>query len=276
MPTRRHSQPAIGLLPLTRLVLCTLLVCSCASEPEPISPDVREQLGKVYLNSAGSTGETFFHADFESSSMMGKNALEAMDQCLGGALMGGSLAPVILMVCAPINVPAAMMKAYNPNSKPEISDETLADIETKTNEFLKNADLSPSLVATIDDESQHNAYLAKYDISHGTLPLPENGDTIVEVAARWDYQTVAEIRIIEAGFESDAGKAPLLHFSMTAEVKLVETKSGSVLDKQEYRYDGTPQPYKFWFGDDTRILSEEIAKANRTLANKILDKVFIK
>jgi hypothetical protein len=209
----------------------------------PFSPDLRERLGKVYLNSAGSTGETFFHADFESNSMMGKNAVEALDQCLGGALMSGSLAPVVLMVCAPINVPAAMMKARNPNSKPEISEETLADIETKTNAFLKNADLSPALVATIDEQSQHNAYLAKYEISHGTLPLPENGETIVEVAAQWDYQTVAEIRIIEAGFESDAGKAPLLHFSMTAEVKLVETKSGSVLDKQEYRYDGKPQHY---------------------------------
>lgn len=253
-----------------------LLVASCASEPKPVSPDLRERLGKVYLNSAGSTGETFFHADFESNSMMGKNAVEALDQCLGGALMSGSLAPVVLMVCAPINVPAAMMKARNPNSKPEISEETLADIETKTNAFLKNADLSPSLVATIDEQSQHNAYLAKYEISHGTLPLPENGETIVEVAAQWDYQTVAEIRIIEAGFESDAGKAPLLHFSMTAEVKLVETKSGSVLDKQEYRYDGTPQPYNIWFGDDLQRLPKEIATANRTLASNILSAIFIK
>lgn len=253
-----------------------LLVASCASEPESIAPDVREHLGKVYLNSAGSTGETFFHADFETGGVMGKSAAEAMDQCLGGALMGGSLAPMILMVCAPINVPAAMMKAYNPNSKPEISEETLADIETKTNAFLKNADLSPSLVATIDDEGQHNAYLAQYEISHGTLPLPENGETIIEVAAKWDYQTVIEVRVIEAGFESDAGKAPLLHFSMTAEVKLVDTKSGSVLDKQEYRYDGTPQPYKSWFENDLQKLPEEIRKANKTLANKILDKVFIK
>ena len=131
-------------------------------------------------------------------------------------------------------------------------------------------------MATIDEQSQHNAYLAKYEISHGTLPLPENGETIVEVAAQWDYQTVAEIRIIEAGFESDAGKAPLLHFSMTAEVKLVETKSGSVLDKQEYRYDGTPQPYNIWFGDDLQRLPKEIATANRTLASNILSAIFIK
>jgi hypothetical protein len=87
---------------------------------------------------------------------------------------------------------------------------------------------------------------------------------------------VAEIRIIEAGFESDAGKAPLLHFSMTAEVKLVETKSGSVLDKQEYRYDGKPQHYNSWFDDDYTNLAREIAQANKTVATDILNKIFIK
>ncbi|HSC75964.1 MAG TPA: hypothetical protein VLB90_07000 [Pseudomonadales bacterium] len=266
--------------PLTvPLLLSTLLVVGCASEPKPISHDLREHLGKVYLNSAGATGETFFHTDFKNGSVMGdagKNAVDALDQCLGGALMGGSLAPVILMACAPINVPMAMMKAHTPSSKPEISKEELADVEEKTTAILQHADLTPALVATIDDESQHNAYLTHYEISHGVLPSPENGETIIEVAAKWDYQTVAEIRIIEAGFESDAGKAPLLHFSMTAEVKLVETKSGSVLDKQEYRYDGKPQPYKFWFSNEPPILPEEIKKANVALANKILDKVFIK
>ena len=268
---QKNQQPAY-------LLLCALLINGCASEPESVSPDVRERLGKVYLNSAGSTGETFFHADFENDGVMGgtgKNAVEALDQCLGGALMGGSLAPVILMACSSINVPVAMMKGYTPSAAPELSEETLAGIEEKTNAILRNADLTPALVATIDDESQHNAYLAHYEISHGILPLPENDETIVEVAAKWDYQTVAEIRVTEAGFESDPGRAPLLHFSMTAEVKLVDTKSGSVLNKQEYRYDGTPQPYT-WFGDDLQRLPEEIATANRTLANKILDKIFIK
>lgn len=273
MFTRQHSHRLLYLLP------CALLITGCASEPKSVSPELRQQLGKVYLNSAGATGETFFHADFKSGGVMGgtgKHAAEALEQCLGGALMGGSLAPAILMVCAPINVPMAMMKAHNPNSKPEISKEELADIEKQTNAILQNADLTPALVATIDDQSQHNAYLAQYEISHGILPPPENDETLAEVAAKWDYQTVAEIRVTEAGFESDPGKAPLLHFSMTAEVKLVETKSGSVLDKQEYRYDGTPQPYKFWFNDDAPLLPDEIKKANVTLANKILDKVFIK
>jgi hypothetical protein len=262
--------------PSACLLLCALLISGCTSTPEPLSADIRQHLGKVYLNSAGASGETFFHADFETRGTMGKDAAAAMEQCLGGALMGGSLAPAILLVCAPINVSTALMKARNPNSKPAISEEALVDIEEKTNAFLQSADLSPSLVATIDEQSQHNAYLAKYEISHGTLPLPENDESIVEVAAKWDYQTVAEIRVIEAGFESDAGKAPLLHFSMTAEVKLVDTKSGSVLDKQEYRYDGTPQPYNIWFGDDLQKLPEEITKANRTLGNQILTAIFIK
>ena len=269
---RRKSQQ------LTFLLLCTLFISGCASDPKPVSPDVRQRLGKVYLNSAGSTGEMFFHADFKNDGFMGytgKNAVDALDQCLGGALMGGTLAPLIFMVCTPINISTAIMKTPS-YKKPEISKETLADIEEKTNAVLKNADLTPVLVATIDDQSQHNAYLAPYEISHGTLPLPENGDTIVTVAAKWDYQTVAEIRVTEAGFESDAGKAPLLHFSMTAEVKLIETKSGSVLNKQKYRYDGTPQPYNLWFDNNSQKLPEEITKANRTLANMILDKIFIK
>jgi hypothetical protein len=273
MLTQRSNQP------FTSLLLCVLLISGCASEPKSISPDLREHLGKVYLNSAGSTGETFFHADFENDGIMGytgKNAVDALDQCLGGALMGGALAPTILVICAPLNIAGSVMVGYTPNSTPKVSEETLAEMEKKTNDVLKNADLSPALVAAIDEQSQHNAYLAHYEISHGTLPLPENGESISELAAKWDYQTVIEVRVTEAGFESDAGQAALLHFAIAAEVKLIETKSGSVINRQEYRYDGTPQPYKFWFGDDTQKLPDEIKLANRMLANKILDKVFIK
>lgn len=278
MLSQQDSQQSACLLLWALLVPCALLVSGCASEPKSVSPDVREQLGKVYLYSAGATGETFFHADFQNDFMSGagKNAVEALDQCLGGALMGGAMAPAILAICAPINITGSMINGYTPDNTPKISEETLADLEKRTNDILGTADLTPALVATIDEESQHNNYLAQHEISHGTLPIPLHGESVSELAGKWDYQTVMEVRVTESGFESDAGKAALLHYSITAEVKLIETKSGSVLDKQEYRYDGKPQPYQFWFGDDAGKFPEEIKKANQVLANKILDKVFIK
>lgn len=275
MPTNHLAHPVV--YPL----LCALLITGCASEPRSIDSETRDRLGKVYLYSAGSTGETFFHADFKSDDFMGisganKNAAEALDECLGGALMGGALAPTILAVCAPLNIAGTVIVGYAPNDTPKISDETLAELEKRTNDILKAADLTPALVATLDQQSQANAYLAKYEISHGTLPLPKPGESLTELAAKWDFQTIMEVKVITAGFESDQGKAALLHYAMTAEVKLTDTTSGKVINKQEYRYDGTPHSYKFLFGEDNEKLSDEIKLANQTLANQILDKIFIK
>src|SRR6478735_7484235 len=110
MFTRRQSQQAAYLL------LCALLSNGCASKPESLAPDTRQHLGKVYLNSAGSTGETFFHADFANGGTSGaikgagKGALSGLDSCLNGALSTGGLAPIVLLVCTPIMVPTAMVK----------------------------------------------------------------------------------------------------------------------------------------------------------------------
>lgn len=264
------------------LLLCAQLICGCASTPASLPPDTRQHLGKVYLNSAGATGETFFHADFTNGGAggaikgAGQGALAGLDSCIDGAIGAAALAPVVLLVCTPILVSTGIVKGSSAGSTPVVSAETIANLEQRINEILKNADLSPALVATIDEQSQQNNYLAQYEISHGTLPAPETGESMSDVAAKWDYQTMIEIQVLKAGFESDDGKVPMMHFTMTAHVKLVDTKSGSVLQEQDYDYNSSPQPYKTWLTNDYRNVTLEIVKSNHALANNIIDAVFIK
>jgi hypothetical protein len=276
MLTRQDNQQSI------RLLLCTLLVCGCASTPEPLSPDLRQKLGKVYVNSAGSTGETFFHADFANGGTSGalkgagKGALTGLDSCVNNAISSGVLGPVVLLVCAPIVLPGSIARGSAAGSNPAVPATVLAEEEQQTNKILQDADLSPALVATIDEQSQQNSYLAQYEISHGTLPAPEKNESIKDIAAKWGYQTVMEVQVTKAGLETDDGKVPMMHFSMTAQVKLVEAKTGSVLQKQDYSYNSQVQPYAIWFKNDYRNITDQIVEANKTLANNIIDGVFIK
>jgi hypothetical protein len=268
--------------PLLHFLLSVALVAGCASRPEPLKPQLRQQLGKVYLNSAGTTGDTFFHADFAKGGAggalkgAGKGALAGLDDCAGSAMSGGELGPLVFLVCAPLAIPASMFKGSAAGSKAAIPEETLSRLEEQANVALQTADLSPALVATLDDVSQQEKALAQYEISHGTLPAPENNESISDVAARWDYQTVMDVEVIKAGFDSDNGRVPMMHFTMTAQIKLIDTKSGSVLQKQDYSYNSSPQPLVFWFSDNFGGLAREIVKANQKLANNILSDVFIK
>ena len=263
-------------------LFCVALLASCASKPEPLSVEKRQRLGTVYLSSTGSTGEIFFHADFANGGTSGalkgagKGAVQAMDGCVNSALSSGPLAPLVLLVCTSLQVPANIAAGSAAGSEPVISDETLASVEQQANQVLQQADLSPALVATLDDLSQKRARLAQYNISHGTLPVSENGETVNNVAAKWGYQTVMEVHITKAGFETDEDRVPMMHLSMTANVRLVEAQSGSVLQQQQYQYSGSPQSVSGWFSNNSRNLYRELALANQVLANTILENVFIR
>ena len=265
---------------ITVCLICTLLLTSCASEPEPLSAETRQRLGKVYLSSAGATGETFFHADFDNGGTggalkgAGKGAVQGLDDCVNGALGAGILAPVVLVVCAPIKMTANMVQGSSAGGAVVIPEETLANMEQQTNQVLKQADLSPALVATLDDVSQKHPALAQYEITHGILPPPENGDTLNDVAANWGYQTVMEIQVTKAGFDSDEGRVPMLHLSMTANVRLVEATTGSVIQQQDYHYNSSPQSVAAWFRDDYRNLFRELALANQAIAADIVKNTF--
>lgn len=266
---------------LSCLLLCTLLASGCTSTPTPISQGLRQQLGKVYLYSAGPTGETFFDTDFATGGAggafkgAGQGAYQGLDSCLNNAVSAGVLGVLVMAICTPLAVPGSMIKGTMAGSTAAIPQDTLANIEQHANTVLQNADLSPALVATLDELSQHYD-VAQFEISHGTLPAPASGETVHAVAARWDYQTVMEIQVTKAGFESHDSRVPMAHFAMTAEMRLVETGSGKILKKQEYTYHSMPQQYGYWFNDNNRVLLQEITKGNRKVAGDIINNVFLK
>lgn len=240
------------------------------------------QLGKVYLSNSGAAGETYFDADFARGGKggaiagAGKGAFTGLDACFGNALAAGALAPLVMLVCTPILVPVGMVRGSEAGSSPAIAEETLASLEQQANDLLRHADLGAALVATLDELGQQDAALAPYEISHGTLPAPEQGEPLHELAATWGYRTLLDIEVTRAGFDSDDGRVPMMHFAMTAEVRLLEAASGKLLGEQEYRYSGVPRPVASWFASNNRKIGEELVNASRQVAGDIAGNVFLK
>ena len=264
------------------LILCTLWLAACAASNTPLTDEQRQQLGKVYLHGASSAHDTYFDGDIRrggaSGALKGAGAgvINGLDGCLNSALGAGPLAPLVLAICTPLAVPAAVVQGGREGVKPLISDEDLMALKTQANQALQDADLNGALVATVDAQSQSFSALATYDISHGILPAPEKNQPVEAIAAQWGYQTVLHIEMSKAGFETDDGRAPLMHFSMTAHTRLIDTRNNKTLHTGEYRYDSTPQPVSYWFKDDYRLLADEIINGNRQIASDILKETFLR
>lgn len=274
---RRHTLSL--LLFFAASALCLL---GCGSTSKPLTTEQRQQLGKVYLYGAGGVHDTYFHGDIRKGGAsgalkgVGAGVINGLDGCLDSALGAGPLAPLVLAICTPLAVPAAMVKGGREGSKPLISDEDLTALKTQANQTLQDADLNGALVATVDAQSQGFSALATYDISHGILPAPEKNQPIEPIAAQWGYQTVLHIEVAKAGFETDDGRAPLMHFSMTAHTRLIDTRNNKTLHTGEYRYDSAPQPVNYWFRDDYRLLADEIINGNRQIASDMLKNIFLR
>lgn len=272
-----------SLLPALLLSLGALLSLSaCTNTNTPLSAEQRAQLGKVYLYGSGGAHDTYFHGDIRKGGASGAlkgagaGAVNGLDGCLDSALGAGPLAPLVLAICTPLAVPVAIVEGGRTGSKPLISEEDLTALKNQANQTLQNADLNGALVATVDEQSQNQATLAAHEIAHGILPAPEKNQTIEQLAAQWGYQTVLHIAVSKAGFETDEGRVPLMHFSMTASATVVDTRNNKTLYSGEYRYDSAPQPVSYWFKNDYRLLADEIVKGNRQIASDILKDIFWK
>lgn len=264
------------------LLLSTSLLLGCSHHPTPITAEVRQQLGKVYLNSAGLTEKTFLNGDFPSGGMSGamggagKGAAQGMDRCLDATMSSAQLAPLVLVVCTALILPADIYRGSVAGGQPTMTPAAVADMEKRTNDALRSANLSLALVSTIDDIGQRNARLAEHEMTHNTLPAPQGNETIASVAARWGYQTVMEVQVLSAGLESSDSSTPMLHLAMTARVNLIEAASGKSLLQQNYEFESQAQPIKYWFEDDYGTLSRAIVQANKQLADDIVNNVFLK
>ena len=263
-------------------VQCTVLLMACAHSPQPLAPTIRQQLGKVYLASSGSPTQTFINGDLDSGGVTGalkgagKGAGAGLEKCLSSAVAAAQLAPVVLVVCSVLVVPTATINGTLSGSQPTQPAEVLAAMQRRVNDTLRSADLSLALVNLVDEVGQTNARLAPYELAHGTLPPPDGEASLYAQAARWGYQTVMEIDVLEAGLEDGDGSVPLLQLRMAVKVTLVDTATGHARSVQEYEHTSAPQPARYWLEDNYDTLSRAIVQANTELTQKIVDDTFIK
>lgn len=93
--------------------------------------------------------------------------------------------------------------------------------------------------------------------------------------ANKDIDKVAEVRVTEVGFRGGRGALPKVNFYMNARVRLLEKDTYSVIYTRDFQYLSRELPFVDWFNDRSQELLSAYGFALDTLAERILDELFI-
>jgi len=265
------------------LLIATLLNGGCASMPKPPSPETREQLGRIYIMALPSSPRGEFHTfarGWVAGTAKGGTiaSLEGLLYGLSeGARSSGGGGPyaaaataiatlIFTMVGAAVGGVAGAVQA--------VPSKTAQQIEQQINNVLKEMDLSSGLADAIYAVSMSRPEFRQYGITKGVSGKPAAKESYEALAGR-GFDTVAEIRVTEAGFQGGEGKRPYIRFYMNADIQLVDTKTSEKRYGRDFHYVSQELPYDEWFADGSRELARGFGQAQAALAERVIDELFL-
>lgn len=151
---------------------------------------------------------------------------------------------------------------------------TAQQIEQELQAAIGDANLANDLAEKIFTASGSRTDLDRYAVSH--LGLSESGATAAYGdLAKKDIDTVVEVQITEAGFRGGSGSQPRVSFYMNARIRLLATDSGAEIYTRDFQYLSPEHPFEEWFSDASKELLLGFEEAMGTLAERILDELFL-
>jgi hypothetical protein len=262
---------------LAALAALTQVVAGCAGVPAPPTPEVRANLRRIALVAVPTTPEGQFHT-FAKGRLVGTSkgaaggALEGMIYSLSGGFGnsgGGPYAPAATMIAGLVFAAVGAGIGAATGHQAAIPGGTAADIEDRINTTLRSMELSKGVAEAIhsrvgeDPEFASRAFaLAEYARSYERL-------------ADQGIDTVLEISIPEAGFQGGEGKKPSIAFYMTTRVRFTAARDGRDLYTRDFLYVSHERLFSEWFDDGAKQLALEFERATQSLAERILDEVFL-
>lgn len=177
--------------------------------------------------------------------------------------------PAILIVVAAGAATGAIVGAIT-----AIPAERVEEIEAT----LKNALIEMKMQENIRD---HVFRTASEQTGRNFVLLHEGGPHSVEEKASYIFlvnkgiDTVLEVSVLSISFEGKGGGDPPLSLSMKARTRLIKTADDSILYENELMYRSPKRKFTDWAANDAKIFKEELARCYRSLAEKVVEEIFL-
>jgi hypothetical protein len=268
---------------LILLLTFTLLsLGGCASTPAPLSPESRMQLGRVGVLALSSTPSIEFHtfakgwaAGAAKGGAVGvvNGLLNSLGEAIRNQPTGPYAVPAILITTVVMTTVSTL--AYGVSGGLEaVPAKTAQRIQKELNAAIGDANLANDLAEKICTVAVSRTDLERYAVIH--LGLSQFGTTAAyDDLAKQDIDTAMEVQITEAGFRGGSGFQPSVRFYLNARIRLLATHNGTEIYTRDFQYLSREHPFAEWFSDGSKELLSGFGQAMVTLADRIVDELFI-
>jgi len=268
---------------LVRFFVGIYLAClgGCASTPAPLAPEHRLQLGRIGLLALPSTPSIEFHtfakgwaAGAAKGGALGvaQGLVHSMTEAIQHQPTGVYAEPTILITTLVLTTVSSVIYGVVGGLE-SVPVKTARQIEQELNAALGNVNLAKDLVKAIHAAAARPD-LVRYDVSQLNESPSGTAPTFIELGKQ-GIDTVVEVQFTEAGFRGGSGGQPKVSFYMNARIRLVATPNGAEIYTRDFQYLGRERPFVEWFSDGSRELLSGFKQAMVTLADRIVDELFL-
>ncbi len=274
--SRGHGRPLPAMnwiQALSGLLWCGLLA-GCADLPAPPPESTRAELGKVVITPALFPPQSNIRL-FAKGTAAGaaRGAAAGATAGLAGAgtfAAAGALEAVIAPYLAVVMVPAMATGSAYLGAQSAVSGQDAAALEAAVEHNLAALEVPDMLARSI-------AQAARLDAGRDITMFPSAGPTTPQAAP--DYRSlgksgadnVLEVAATKVGFTG--GKR--LRFYLVARVRLLHVADGSQRYEREFVYQSDTYPARLWAKDRASLFQAELTRAYTSLAQSVVDQVFL-
>jgi len=255
------------------LLWCAVLA-SCADLPAPPPESMRTEPGKLVIAPARypprSNIRLFAKGTAAGAAKGAAAGATAGLTSAGTFAAAGALEAVIAPYLAVVMVPAMATGSAYLGAQSAVSEQDAAALEAAVEHNLAALEVQDNLARSI-------AETAKQDADRDLPLFPGAGPTTPQAAP--DYRSlgeggadnVLEVAATKVGFTG--GKR--LRFYLVARIRLLHVADGSQRYQREFVYQSDAYPAGLWAQDRATLFQAELTRAYTSLAQSVVDQVFL-
>jgi hypothetical protein len=277
----KNEQPILSLLSKLKIILFSIFLLmgqlSCAAKYQhPPSEDLRSKFGTIGIVFTGNIPESNFNT-------FAKGRLAGAGKGAAGGVAGGAAAGAAVGIATgPIGIlllPFLVGGGAVIGGVAGTVSGTVGAVPAQEAENIKVA-ISNALAALRIQETM-SRYVLK--ASSGLLdsrfypePVPSQMKAGYEYLKEKGIDTAMELSVESVGFEGGKGSDPPIAFFMKLRERIVRISDNTVLYDNRFIYRSAERKFSLWYKDNARLLSEELERAYRSLAEKVVEETFLR
>lgn len=264
------------------ILLCHLTIGGCVSTPSPLSPESRMKLERIGIVALPSTPRVEFHTFAKGwAAGVAKGGGLGMVEGLLSALMelhhnppSGQFAGPLILITLAVGTAVSTAVYAVAGGFEAVSSKTAQEIDQELNAAMGDVRLSNQLAEKMITVSISREDLAQYTLRNVSLSEVGSPPAYKDLF-RQGINSVLEVQVTEAGFRGGSGSRPLVSFYLNTRMRLLATDNGREIYTRDFQYMSRELPFTEWFADEARMFMSGIRRAMDTLADRIIDELFL-